>query len=93
MKKLIFENADAGYYCLDINEYDERWGITHPTEGYLPNDSKQYDMYVSIISDQNKNKFIGSMPTFEQCQIVLEYLITQNYRYKDIKGEVIKTTI
>lgn len=92
MKKLIFENTDAGYYSLDIDEYDERWEITHPTEGYLPNDSKQFDMFISRISNYNKSKFIGSMPNFEQCKMTLEYLITQNYRYEDLKGKILKTT-
>ena len=91
MKKIIFENADAGYYCLDIEKHDERWEITHPTEGYLPNESNQFDMFISRISDDNKSKFIGSKPTFEQCKMILEYLINQNYRYEDLKGEILET--
>jgi hypothetical protein len=91
MKNSKFENTDAGYYSFDTEESDERWAITHPTEGYLPNESNQYDMYIHNLSNNNEYKFLGSLPSFEQCEIVLNYFISQNYKYEDLKGETIKS--
>lgn len=61
--KLKFKLVDAG--CLMLEKNNGRWIIEHPSNGYMPTASKQWDVIIEHPETPHKEplKFLGSFKT------------------------------
>ena len=63
---------------------EERWCICDPKESYLKTASGLFDTYITLESNPNEIKFLGSFYTFSQAEKHLNLLFQQEFKFETV---------